>query len=928
MAYRRLMRDDQQEASAEEEEREVGDEAQGARGGAAGGPPPLDLSSLYTLLQKSIQDQEREAYKQDMRWRSVQIQLNNVHDELEKERRNVIEGRQQPGPDDVGAPLHPRAPYSPAAPPLGLQSPAALPPAVPLSPTAVPRGRAASSVAPAPAPDPAALTPAAWTRAAVPKLEEGDDVEQYLTTFERLAVAYRWPRTEWAVYLVPYLSGRARAAYVAMDIYESGDYDRVKAAILAKYEINEETYRQRFREPEVRPGETPRELYSRLKDLYRKWVKPAGKTVEEIGEVFILEQYLRTLAPEVRVWVKEHNPATGQHAADLVEAFLAARPGPKTFRMQSYNRPAGGGKSGGSGGGVGPRVWGQAAQPVSMVVTRAQARQSPEEAARKAVLDMLPFSQENLDLPVAVKVRKSRRCHRDEAQGARGGAAGGPPPLDLSSLYTLLQKSIQDQECEAYKQDMRWRSVQIQLNNVHDELEKEQRNVIEGRQQPGPDDVGAPLHPRAPYSPAAPPLGLQSPAALPPAVPLSPTAVPRGRAASSVAPAAAPDPAALTPAAWTRATVPKLEEGDDVEQYLTTFERLAVAYRWPRTEWAVYLVPYLSGRARAAYVAMDIYESGDYDRVKAAILAKYEINEETYRQRFREPEVRPGETPRELYSRLKDLYRKWVKPAGKTVEEIGEVFILEQYLRTLAPEVRVWVKEHNPATGQHAADLVEAFLAARPGPKTFRMQSYNRPAGGGKSGGSGGGVGPRGWGQVTYKQDVVSAEAIIKESLSQSAYIITGQCTETQNLSILMKNGLTAAGMVVDVVLNAEGSMSLSANMNFIKLSVSRPNFEEIKEITQWCEETKNFPLYPVVVLWVYLNVSECVSTKEENDEASTIRILAEEAQKRNILLYCVQVSYSKASTQWERTVNQLCEITAGLIRQRSSSFIGQILQA
>ncbi|KAL2096710.1 hypothetical protein ACEWY4_008858 [Coilia grayii] len=207
-----------------------------------------------------------------MRWRSVQIQLNNVHDELEKERRNAIEGRQQPGPD--------------------------------------------------------------------------------LTTFERLAVAYRWPRTEWAVYLVPYLSGQARAAYVAMDIYESGDYDRVKAAILAKYEINEETYRQHFREPAVRPGETPRELYNRLKDLYRKWVKPAGKTVEEIGEVFILEQYLRTLASEVRVWVKEHNPATGQHAADLVEAFLAARPGPKTFRKQSYNRPVGGGKSGGSGGGV------------------------------------------------------------------------------------------------------------------------------------------------------------------------------------------------------------------------------------------------------------------------------------------------------------------------------------------------------------------------------------------------------------------------------------------------------------------------------------------------------------------------------------------------------------------------------------------------
>uniref|UniRef100_A0A3Q2GB72 SCAN box domain-containing protein n=1 Tax=Cyprinodon variegatus TaxID=28743 RepID=A0A3Q2GB72_CYPVA len=75
--------------------------------------------------------------------------------------------------------------------------------------------------------------------------------------------------------------------------------------------------------------------------------------------------------------------------------------------------------------------------------------------------------------------------------------------------------------------------------------------------------------------------------------------------------------------------------------------------------------------------------------------------------------------PQELYNRLMDLYRKWIKPSGKSVEEVGEILVLEQYLRTLAPEVRVWVKEHRPATGQQAAELVE-------------------------SGGFCGGVGPRG----------------------------------------------------------------------------------------------------------------------------------------------------------------------------------------
>lgn len=104
--------------------------------------------------------------------------------------------------------------------------------------------------------------------------------------------------------LVPYLTGRARAAYV----------------ILAKYEINAEVYRQRFRDPGIQSTEMPREFHHHLKDLFQKWIKPERRTVEEIIDLLILEQFLRSLSPEVRTWVKEHDPRTGSRAAELVEA--------------------------------------------------------------------------------------------------------------------------------------------------------------------------------------------------------------------------------------------------------------------------------------------------------------------------------------------------------------------------------------------------------------------------------------------------------------------------------------------------------------------------------------------------------------------------------------------------------------------------------
>ncbi|XP_046899735.1 uncharacterized protein LOC124483360 [Hypomesus transpacificus] len=157
------------------------------------------------------------------------------------------------------------------------------------------------------------------------KLTELDDVEHFLTTFERIAVACRWPRLDWAFRLIPLLTGKARSAYVHMDMDDALDYEMVKSAILKKYDINPETYRQGFRSLEVESEENPKELYVRLKGLYGKWVQPKGKSGEEIGEILILEQFLNTLSPELQVWVREHDPRTAAEAAALADVFVAAR---------------------------------------------------------------------------------------------------------------------------------------------------------------------------------------------------------------------------------------------------------------------------------------------------------------------------------------------------------------------------------------------------------------------------------------------------------------------------------------------------------------------------------------------------------------------------------------------------------------------------
>uniref|UniRef100_A0AAV2IYQ5 SCAN box domain-containing protein n=1 Tax=Knipowitschia caucasica TaxID=637954 RepID=A0AAV2IYQ5_KNICA len=83
---------------------------------------------------------------------------------------------------------------------------------------------------------------------------------------------------------------------------------------------------------QVPSGETPTETYHRLKSLYRRWVRPDQLTKEQIGELVIMEQLLRVLPPNVRTWVREHEPEDGLTAARLaLQHQNARRGGPPRF---------------------------------------------------------------------------------------------------------------------------------------------------------------------------------------------------------------------------------------------------------------------------------------------------------------------------------------------------------------------------------------------------------------------------------------------------------------------------------------------------------------------------------------------------------------------------------------------------------------------
>ncbi|XP_054848829.1 zinc finger protein with KRAB and SCAN domains 1-like [Eublepharis macularius] len=170
----------------------------------------------------------------------------------------------------------------------------------------------------------------AWGNLQVPQLTVADDIEVYLSTFERVADVCQWPREQWVVRLVPALSGAAQEVYNSLNLRDREDYEKVKAAILCCCDIGCETRRQRFRQFGFQEAGDPRQACGYLRELCHRWLKPEIRTKEQILELLILEQFLNILPEKIQTWVWECHPETCAQAVALVEEF--------TFRQQEAKK--------------------------------------------------------------------------------------------------------------------------------------------------------------------------------------------------------------------------------------------------------------------------------------------------------------------------------------------------------------------------------------------------------------------------------------------------------------------------------------------------------------------------------------------------------------------------------------------------------------
>ena len=87
-----------------------------------------------------------------------------------------------------------------------------------------------------------------------------------------------------------------------------------------QYDINEESYHQRFKVAKKKEGETNRKLVARLEDLVDKWMQDWDK-IETIKDLVVLEQVVETLPTDVQIFAKERKSTTTAEAAKLTNDY-------------------------------------------------------------------------------------------------------------------------------------------------------------------------------------------------------------------------------------------------------------------------------------------------------------------------------------------------------------------------------------------------------------------------------------------------------------------------------------------------------------------------------------------------------------------------------------------------------------------------------
>ena len=151
-------------------------------------------------------------------------------------------------------------------------------------------------------------------------------MDSYLRRFERFAETAGWEKENWATDLSALVQGKALDVYSRLSPDDALNYDKLKDALLKRFQLTEEGFRSKFRNSKPETGETPPQFVSRLEEYLHRWMDLASvdESYDGLKDLILREQFMQASSKNLQVFLKERKVRSIHEMADLAEQYNEA----------------------------------------------------------------------------------------------------------------------------------------------------------------------------------------------------------------------------------------------------------------------------------------------------------------------------------------------------------------------------------------------------------------------------------------------------------------------------------------------------------------------------------------------------------------------------------------------------------------------------
>jgi hypothetical protein len=155
--------------------------------------------------------------------------------------------------------------------------------------------------------------------------ESKDHMESFIERFERWATGRKIPEDSWALELSILLQGKALDVYTRMETAKALEYKSLKLALMERFRLTEEGFRQKFRKSKPEKGETPSQFVVRIGSFIQKWFELAKvANLDEAIDICIREQFFRVCSNNLTLYLKERECKSIDTVIHWAEMFVEA----------------------------------------------------------------------------------------------------------------------------------------------------------------------------------------------------------------------------------------------------------------------------------------------------------------------------------------------------------------------------------------------------------------------------------------------------------------------------------------------------------------------------------------------------------------------------------------------------------------------------